>query len=125
MNRAPIIAIVDDDEGVRLSMSSLARSLGYQVRTYASALDFLREVTIGEPDCLVTDLQMPGMGGEALRDALVTAKRNVPVIFMTAFPSPSSRALLMSNGASAYLVKPVDGATMARCLAQALARGRA
>lgn len=122
MNRAPIIAIVDDDEGVRLSMSSLARSLGYQVRTYASALDFLHDASAPEPDCLVTDLQMPGMCGEQLRDALVAAGRDVPVIYMTAFPSVPSRTFLMANGASAYLVKPVDGATMARCLAQALAR---
>ncbi len=120
MTRVPTIVIVDDDEGVRLSLSSLARSLGYEVRTYASALAFLDDTGAAEPDCLITDLQMPGMSGEQLRDAVASAGRRFPVIVMTAFPAPASRERLIAGGACAYLVKPVEGATIARCLAQAL-----
>ncbi|MBU8974563.1 MULTISPECIES: response regulator [unclassified Lysobacter] len=124
MTRVPTIVIVDDDDGVRVSLSSLARSLGYQVRAYPSAQAFLRDTEAGDPDCLVTDIQMPGMTGEQLRDALLAAGRRFPVIFMTAFPNESSRERAMASGACAYLVKPVDGAMIARCLARALAAPR-
>ena len=43
MAKTPVIAIVDDDEGVRTSLASLVRSLGYEARTYGSGGDFLRE----------------------------------------------------------------------------------
>lgn len=67
MHHTPIIAIVDDDHGVRTSLSNLIRSFGYKVRSYGSALDFLSDTTSCDPDCMVTDIQMPGMTGDSSR----------------------------------------------------------
>jgi FixJ family two-component response regulator len=122
MKRAPMIAILDDDEGVRTSLSSLVRSLGHDVRTYASATQFLADVDAGDPDCLITDMQMPGMTGAQLLDALTARERRFPVIVMTAFPSNGMRDRVLAAGALAYLVKPMDGPTVARCIAAALDR---
>jgi len=64
------IAIVDDDDGVRQSLSSLVRALGYEVRTYACAADFLADAG-DPPDCLLTDIQMPQMDGDQLQAELL------------------------------------------------------
>ena len=125
MNRAPKIAIVDDDEGVRLSLSSLVRSLGYDVRTYGSASEFLDDHDIGDPDCMITDMQMPRMTGEQLQTRLNAAARTFPIVFITAFPTEAARHRVVANESCAYLVKPVDGTTIAHCLAAALERPRA
>ena len=120
MNHVPTIAIVDDDDGVRTSLSSLVRSLGYQVRAYASAPAFLATLGEGDPDCLVSDIQMSPMTGEELQAALIAAERHFPMIFMTAFSTDAIRARMLAAGACAWLEKPVDGDIMARCLADAL-----
>lgn len=120
MNRIPTIAIVDDDSGVRMSLSSLIRSLGYDVRTYASAAKFLNDRESGDPDCVITDMQMPQMTGEQLQAELISAGRMLPMIFMTAFPAQATRNRVMAAGACAFLDKPVDGNAIASILAAAL-----
>jgi len=121
MNPLPLVAVVDDDEAVRGSLSSLVRSLGYGVRCYASADAFLRAEDAGPPACLILDVQMPGMTGPELQASLAGSGRSIPIIFMTAFPTEAVRQQVMKAGAQAYLDKPVDGDTIAQCLAQALA----
>ncbi|MFF7399939.1 response regulator transcription factor [Achromobacter sp. NPDC008082] len=122
MNHASTIAIVDDDDGVRVSLSSLVRSLGYAVRTYGSAHEFLHDPDVGTPVCLIADIQMPLMTGDQLQAALLAAGRRLPMIFMTAFPTEAMRRRVMDAGACAYLEKPVDADAIARCLAAAMAR---
>ncbi|WP_102944582.1 response regulator [Stenotrophomonas sp. VV52] len=113
------IAIVDDDDGVRQSLSSLVRALGHEVRTYPSATAFLADDG-DAPDCLLTDIQMPQMDGDQLQAALLDRGVTYPMIFMTGFPNEALRARVMARGARAFLVKPVDGDAMARCLGEAL-----
>ncbi|QEL26958.1 response regulator (plasmid) [Bosea sp. F3-2] len=122
MNRSVTIAIVEDDDGVRTSLVSLIRSLGYEVRSYGSAPAFLNDREVGDPDCMITDIQMPQMTGDQLQAELIAAGRRFPMIFMTAFSTEATRNRVMAAGASAYLDKPVDGDTIARCLAAALER---
>lgn len=121
MTRSTLIAIVDDDDGVRASLSSLIRSLGFQVRSYGSAAEFLNDREVGEPDCMITDVQMPQMTGDQLQAELIAAGRHFPMIFMTAFSTQATQDRVITARASAYLDKPVDGDTIARCLASALA----
>ena len=120
MNPLPLVAVVDDDEAVRGSLSSLLRSLGYGVRCYASAEAFLRAEDAGSPRCLILDVQMPGMTGPELQASLAGSGRSIPIIFMTAFPPEAIRQRVMLAGAQAYLDKPVDGDTIAECLAHVL-----
>lgn len=123
MVKALTIAIVDDDEGVRTSLASLVRSLGYAVRTYRSALDFLADGQNGDPAGMITDVQMPEMSGDQLQAELIAAGRRFPIIFMTAFPSDATRDRVMAAGAHCYLGKPCDGDTIASCLLAALEPG--
>lgn len=121
MLSAPTIAIVDDDEGVRLSLASLVRSLGYDVRTYGSGIEFLRDDPREEPACMIADVQMPAMTGDELQQALIASGRTFPIIFMTAFPNEQVRRRVMAAGACCFLSKPSDGDTIIRCLEDALA----
>jgi FixJ family two-component response regulator len=125
MTRSPTIAIVDDDDGVRMSLSSLVRSLGHDVRVYRSAPDFLADAANPDPDCMITDVQMAPMTGDQLQATLLAAGRCFPMIFMTAFPTQAMRRRVMEAGACAYLDKPVAADAIARCLDIALSgRGR-
>ena len=120
MPQAPTIAIVDDDEGVRTSLASLVRSLGYKVRTYGSGQEFLHDRLDEEPACMIADIQMPLMAGDELQRNLVSAGRRFPIIFMTAFPTDAVRERVMANGAHCFLNKPSDGDTIIRCIEDAL-----
>lgn len=120
MNHIPTIAVVDDDDGVRIALSSLLRSLGYEVRAYGSGPEFLNDAHAQEPDCMITDVQMSPMTGDQLQAELIAAGRRFPLIFMTAFPTEAAKRRLLALGACAYLDKPVDGEAMARCVAHAL-----
>ncbi|RZA35945.1 MAG: response regulator [Lysobacteraceae bacterium] len=117
----PTIAVIDDDEGVRTSLSSLVRSLGYEVRTYGSAPAFLHDADTAGVGCIITDLQMPQMTGEQLQAELVSSGGAPPMIFLTAFPTQATRDRVMAMGACAFLGKPVDGNAIARHLAQVFA----
>lgn len=120
MNHTPTIAVVDDDDGVRIALCSLLRSLGYEVRAYGSGPEFLNDPQDGDPDCMITDVQMSPMTGDQLQAELIATGRRFPLIFMTAFPTEAARQRLLALGACAYLDKPVDGEAMARCVADAL-----
>jgi len=105
----PLIAVVDDDISVRESLDSLLRSNGLGVRVFPSAEEFLNSVHLRKTDCLISDIRMPGMSGIELHRHLVASGRHVPVVFITAHGlDEQARAEALSNGAVAYLIKPLD-----------------
>jgi FixJ family two-component response regulator len=120
MAHLPTVAIVDDDEGVRVALASLVRSLGYGVRTYGSGGDFLVDTQECEPACMIADVQMPFMTGDQLQQELIARGRLFPIIFMTAFPSEAVRRRVMAAGAFCFLSKPSEGDTIIQCLERAL-----
>lgn len=120
MSKLQLVAIIDDDESVRVTTDSLARSLGYIVRTFASAEEFLRLGRIDDFACIVTDVQMPGMSGVQLQDHLRAQGSRVPFIFFTAFPDEKTRAQALAAGAICYLTKPFDGDGLVKCFDAAL-----
>ena len=61
----PTVFIVDDDEGGRKSLCYLIESIGIDVETYGSPLEFLDKFDGGRPGCLVLDVRMPQMGGSS------------------------------------------------------------
>ena len=69
----PLISIVDDDESLRQALVGLVRSLGYRAQGYASADAFLACPDAAASDCIVTDIQMPGLSGIELKPRLINA----------------------------------------------------
>jgi FixJ family two-component response regulator len=97
-----MIAIVDDDEAVRESTKSLVKSLGYNVRTFASAEEFL-DTNLDDTSCLVLDVQMKGLSGVELQELLIAQDRRTPIIFVTAFPDERTRNRAFDAGAIGFL----------------------
>jgi FixJ family two-component response regulator len=114
------IAIVDDDRAVRTAISSLIRSLGWKVRVYDSAQDFLQLNDMADTACLISDVRMPHISGIEMHDRLIELGHILPTIFISAFPSPSLTAKLDAPGVVAILYKPFDANAMAECMTRAL-----
>ena len=119
----PVIAIVDDDESVCIGMASLVRSLGYDAHSYGCAEDFLRSQERHATSCLISDVQMPGLGGLDLQRILLAEGSQVPIIFITAFPDIKVQQLAMQAGAMCFLSKPCDGDDLIECLETAVGTG--
>jgi FixJ family two-component response regulator len=117
---APTICIVDDDGVVRDATADLINSLGYNAQTFASGEAFLESGQLAHISCLITDLQMPGLDGLELQSHLLDEGYRIPIIFITAFPTPSARQRAMNAGAVAFLSKPFEEASLLQSLAVAL-----
>jgi FixJ family two-component response regulator len=120
LRKVRTISIIDDDELVREATSGLVRSLGFEAATFASAEEFLDSPGLRETACIITDVQMKGLSGVELQERLVTDRRHVPIVFMTAFPDPRLRARVMAAGAVGFLSKPFKGESLISCLKRAL-----
>ena len=101
----PVIAIVDDNESFRHAIASFIRSLGYAVLQFASAEAFLKSNRLYDTDCLISDVQMPGMNGIELQGKLIAEGHHFPIIFVTAFPEMKARAQALVSGAIGFLAK--------------------
>jgi FixJ family two-component response regulator len=103
-----MIYVIDDDPSIRKSFKRLLRSDNLPVTTFSSAEEFLEGVAIREGDCLILDLQMPGMKGFALMEELKQRCIKLPVIVVTAFDDTKSRERSKELGAAVFFRKPVD-----------------
>lgn len=117
-----MISIVDDDESVRESTSSLVRSLGYRAAAFASAEAFLQSGSVQETNCVITDIQMEGLSGIDLQERLVAEGYKVPLIFITGFPDERTEIRVLQAGAVGYLTKPFSDANLIACLDAALSQ---
>jgi FixJ family two-component response regulator len=120
LSKLPLVAIIDDDESVRVTTDSLVRSLGYITHTFASAEEFLDSNGLDDLSCVIADVQMPGMSGVELQARLRSQGSRVPFIFFTAYPDEKIRAQALAAGAICYLTKPFDGGSLSQGLQAAL-----
>ena len=121
----PLIAIVDDDESVCRALRRLVRSLTMDAETFRSGqqlLDSLDATSSFQPDCLVVDVQMPGMNGFDVQDRLITAGSTIPLIFITAHDQVGIREKALAAGAVAFLRKPFGDELLIETLREALKR---
>jgi FixJ family two-component response regulator len=116
------VSIVDDDESVRTAIGRLVRSLGYRSSEFASAEAFLASPWRTETACLIADVQMPGMSGLDLQDALRAQGTLLPVIFITEFPTDAVRKRAQAAGAAGFFGKPVEAQDLIVCLKKSLNR---
>ncbi len=100
------IFLVEDDASVRRALQRLVRSFGYQVDAFASAREVLHTLSTAAPDCLIVDVQMPGLNGLGLQHHLAEAGHKLPIIFITAHEDAQVYQHAMEAGAVAFLYKP-------------------
>ena len=117
MSENALISIIDDDALARDGIRELVESLGYKAVSFSSAEHFLASGAIAKTTCLITDLQMPGLSGLELQEALRSQGHRTPVILMTAYPNESCRIRAIDGGAVGFLSKPFDDTSLIECLA--------
>jgi FixJ family two-component response regulator len=119
----PLIAIVDDDESVCRAVRRLVRSVAMTAETFSSGqnfLDLLEAMPSFQPDCLILDMQMPGMNGLEVQERLVKTGKAVPVIFITAHDEVGVREKALAAGAVAFLRKPFNDELLIKTMGEAL-----
>lgn len=99
------VFIVDDDASFLKSMSRLLNAVGYTVRAFQSAQEFLDQLCPETTGCVITDLQMPGMDGLKLQDAMRKTSNPLPVIFLTGQGDIPTSVSAMRSGAEDFLTK--------------------
>ena len=119
------VLVVDDDPDARQSLEFLIRSVGLNIRSYASATDFLNSPDIGAAGCLVLDLRMPGMSGLELQDKLNEMNVGIPIILLTAYAEVPIAVKAMKAGAIDVIQKPYSQQVLLDRIQQALAKDRA
>jgi FixJ family two-component response regulator len=123
MVKRALVSVVDDDESVRESLPDLLRECGFAVEAFASAEAFLLSECIGQTQCLLLDIAMPGMSGLELQRELTRRRHAIPIVFITAHGDETDRPRLLAQGAVACLFKPFSEAALLEALHAAL-RGR-
>jgi FixJ family two-component response regulator len=103
------VGVVDDDESVRRSLARLLRAAGMQPTTYDSAEEFRADVQHPRFDCLVLDVQLPGMSGVELRNRLAAEGVATPVIFVTGHDDPRAHQDAMAGQCLGYFLKTDAG----------------
>ncbi len=120
--KAMMIAIVDDDEAVRTATRHLVSALGYETRAFASAEELLQTPPQDQWSCVISDVNMPGLNGLELQRRLASKGRNIPFIFLTAFPDQAVKDRALKAGATGFLSKPFASRDLIECLDRALRR---
>ncbi len=119
---APLIYVVDDDASVREALSSLIRSAGLRVETFASAQEFLAHPQTDGPSCLVLDVQLPGLSGLDLQQELAKADIHIPIIFLTGHGDIPTSVRAIKAGALEFLTKPFADEDLLDAIHQGIAR---
>jgi FixJ family two-component response regulator len=105
---SPVVGVIDDDKAIRDSLEALLTARGLGVKTFESALAFLSDREGRDCQCLLIDMQMPGMTGLALLLALRERGIEAPAIVITAAGDQVMADQVARAGAVGLLRKPVE-----------------
>lgn len=113
-----LISIIDDDDSMRAALVGLLRSHGYQADGFPTGEAFLAAAPT--PDCIVTDIHMPGISGVELKEELTRRGDTTPVIMITARSDAGLEGRARASGAACFLRKPFDAGDLVQCIESAL-----
>ena len=114
------VYLVDDDPGVRRSLSRVLREGGFDVRTYESAEAFLARPDTTARGCLVLDVSLPGLDGLVLQRRLSSDGQAMPIVFLTGYGDIPMSVRAIKAGAMDFLTKPVASETLVAAVRAAL-----
>lgn len=121
----PTVFLIDDDPGVRDSLSLFLSLKGFRIQPFASAESFLATYKGQRPGCLVLDVRLSGMDGLSLQTQMQEKGINLPVIVMTAYGDVATARAALKGGAVDFLEKPIDVELLHKAVNEALDRDRA
>ena len=119
---SPVIRIVDDDASFRTAIARTLAACGFVVKSFSSAAEFLLQPEFDEPGCVLVDLQMPGLSGLDLQEALAKAGHRLPVVFLSGHGDIPTTVRAMRKGAEDFLTKMAPKEQLIDAVNRALAR---
>jgi two-component system, LuxR family, response regulator FixJ len=117
------IALIEDDEAILRSLSMLLENRGIPVRGYPSAESFLDDAAAEPPQCVVSDIRMPGMTGIELQQELKKRDATVPMILITGHGDIAMAVQAIKQGAFDFIEKPFDDERLIASISQAIESG--
>ena len=117
--RKPQILLVDDDAGLRELITLRLEANGFSVDAVDSGEAALGKLAVARPDAVLTDMQMSGMDGMALFNAIHARDPSLPVIILTAHGTIPDAVAATQRGLFGYLTKPYDAPTLIDLLKRA------
>lgn len=118
----PAIAILDDEEKLRVALARLLKAHGCEVACFASGDALLAGIGQRRFDCVLLDLVMPGMSGFEVLAALRARADSPPAIVITAHDEPQWVGRALALGARECLRKPVGAPALLAAIERALER---
>lgn len=120
----PLVHLVDDDGAIRRSAGFMLKTSGYQVRSYESGVELLKNPGELDQGCILLDIRMPGMDGLEVQQALKDKGVILPVIIMTGHGDVTLAVKAMKAGAIDFIEKPFEKATLLGAIEQGVKRLR-
>ena len=114
------ICVVDDSDIIRRTFTALLERAGYSVTEYASGREYLDQGLAEQADCILLDLEMPGLNGIGVLDALQDLACKTPVIVITGTNQTALLADADRDNVVAILKKPVGSNALLAAVAGAL-----
>ena len=115
-----LVAIIDDNELVRIALEGLMKSVGFPAFVFAHAEEFLASDRKHDTACLIVDIRLPGMSGLKLQSKLNAERYRIPTIFVTAHGDEEVRMQALRAGAVEFLTKPFDDEALLQSVRAAL-----
>ena len=122
MTNEPVVHVIDDDDAARHSLSFLLECAAFRVRSYESAVSFLKAVPSMEHGCIVTDVRMPEMSGVELIGRLRALAFPDPVIVITGHADVPLAIQAMKAGVVDFIEKPFSDEVILTAVRAALTR---
>ena len=119
-----VVAVVDDDQGILRSLEYLLESADYAVRLFTSGKELLDSGCLPEIDCLISDIDMPGMDGFELQRLVYAARAGLPTILITGYPDTLKRLPPLGGSNPRFFTKPFQGPALLAAVSDALRNSR-
>lgn len=121
-DRSPIIAVIDDDRGIREALDGMLRSAGLSVLCFASTQDYLASKDRQQINCIVLDVHLPERSGLDFLDRIDQFDVITPIIVISGFADIPMSVRAMKAGAVEFLTKPVRAMDLLAAVEVAVAR---
>jgi FixJ family two-component response regulator len=119
-----LVLVVDDDPSILGAVERLLRVRGFDTEVFNTVESFFDRANLCDATCLILDIHLNGMSGIELRRQLTLSGIELPVIFITANDSETTRKAAMEAGCIAYLPKPFPTRLLMDAIESALAQTR-